>query len=130
MEDTVGTPLFLQAVLITALDLVSDTYAFEERAMALTTNLVHLSCARQYPRSLPTTFTFLSSVRLATISIEMRPMLGFGRADWPAIDAALAAPQFANLRRISFTDQLSKRSVVTERVKALMPQVNARAILY
>ncbi|KAJ7288498.1 hypothetical protein C8J57DRAFT_1280460 [Mycena rebaudengoi] len=82
-----------------------NTYAFEERAMALTTNLVHLSRARQYPRSLPSHFYLLIF-------------------DWPAIDAALAAPQFANLRRISFTDQLSKKSV------ALMPQANARAILY
>ncbi|KAJ7246441.1 hypothetical protein C8J57DRAFT_1476099 [Mycena rebaudengoi] len=110
-------------------DGVDATDAFEERAMTLTTNLVHLSRARQYPLYLHTTFTSLSSVRLATISIEVWPMPAFGRADWLAIDEVLAAPQFSALRRITFTDQRTKTSMVTALVREWMPQVTARGIL-
>ncbi|KAJ7128680.1 hypothetical protein C8R44DRAFT_733005 [Mycena epipterygia] len=106
------------------------TDAFEQHAMALATNLIHLSCARQDPRSLPTTFTFLSSVQLATISIEVCPIQGDSEcANWLAIDKALAVPQFATLQRVLFTDQLYRKSIVTAWVKVLMPQARACAIL-
>jgi hypothetical protein len=96
--------------------------------MALTTNLVHLSRSQRPPTTLLTTFISLSSARLATISVGVLPAR-YGRIDWPAMDEALAASQFASLRRISFTDQFSKKSMVTELARALMPRASARTIL-
>ncbi|KAJ7018674.1 hypothetical protein C8F04DRAFT_1198631 [Mycena alexandri] len=106
-----------------------DLDAFEQRAMAHTTNLVHLAIFRQYSASLPAKFASLSSARLATISIEVRPYQGLVRADWPAMDETLATAQFAALRRISFTNHSTQGAVITARVRALMPRANARAIL-
>ncbi|KAJ7470153.1 hypothetical protein B0H11DRAFT_1919969 [Mycena galericulata] len=85
----------------------------QDRLLAVTPKLVHLSLGKQYAEALVAKLATPSSVHLARLSIEVRPMPGFGRANWPRIDAVLATPQFRALRRISFTDQITKRTVVT-----------------
>ncbi|KAJ7633626.1 hypothetical protein DFH06DRAFT_1479546 [Mycena polygramma] len=51
------------------------------------------------------------------------------RGDWPAIDSLLATPQYASLERLLLTDEVSRASIATEEMRALMPQANARGIL-
>ncbi|KAJ7114076.1 hypothetical protein C8R44DRAFT_984619 [Mycena epipterygia] len=49
--------------------------------------------------------------------------------NWPQIDAILGTPRFGALRRLAFTRQGTKKSVITAEVKKLMPQATARSIL-
>ncbi|KAJ7132488.1 hypothetical protein C8R44DRAFT_871434 [Mycena epipterygia] len=105
--------------------LPKSTYTFEDRVLACTQRLVHLSLARQYPKSLVDKLMSLSSLHLATISIEVRPM----RIDWPSIDVTVGTPRFAALRRLLFTDQLTTKTRITAEVRAMMPQASARGIL-
>ncbi|KAJ7150044.1 hypothetical protein C8R43DRAFT_1128106 [Mycena crocata] len=109
--------------------LVPATYDFEERVISCATNLVHLSRIKQHSVKVPGSLTRISSRCLATMSIEMDSWQGSVRADWPAIDEALAGPQFAALQRVEFTDQITQCSCVTPHVKKLMPRASARGIL-
>ncbi|KAJ7442344.1 hypothetical protein B0H11DRAFT_2348043 [Mycena galericulata] len=93
---------------------------------SVNTNLLHLSCVAQNSRTLLTIFTtLLTSHRLTTIDLEVRPIRGVILVDWAAIDEALAGAQFACLRRTTRTDQIYKRSAVTRRVRGLMLRAKA-----
>ncbi|KAJ7492966.1 hypothetical protein B0H11DRAFT_2396225 [Mycena galericulata] len=103
------------------------TYNFEDRILAHTNRLVHLSLVRQCPSLLVNKLLNLSSLQhLSTMRIETCHSTYI---DWPSVDATLGTPRFATLQRVEFTDIISERTTLTAEVKALMPQASARGIL-
>ncbi|KAJ7666347.1 hypothetical protein B0H17DRAFT_1210667 [Mycena rosella] len=101
------------------------TYDLETRVLASTDMLVHLSLARQYPQFLGTRLTHPSSLRLAMISIEVRPVPDYVLPVLSSIDALLGTPRYGALRRLSFMDEVSKKPFNTAELRALMPQASA-----
>ncbi|KAJ7666337.1 hypothetical protein B0H17DRAFT_1143118 [Mycena rosella] len=96
------------------------TYDLETRVLASTDMLVHLSLAR---------LTHPSSLRLAMISIEVRPVPDYVLPVLSSIDALLGTPQYGALPRLSFTDEVSKKPINTAELRALIPQASARGLL-
>ncbi|KAJ7466403.1 hypothetical protein FB451DRAFT_1402155 [Mycena latifolia] len=120
----------LEPALILSSLIFKATWDFEDRVMAFLPRLVHLSLTRQYARYLAHKLTLPSSHRLATLNVEVRPLVGpYGRMPWASLDATFGTPQFATLRRLSFADEVSGKNIITEEVRALMPQASARGIL-
>ncbi|KAJ7138234.1 hypothetical protein C8R44DRAFT_976041 [Mycena epipterygia] len=106
------------------------TQAFETRALGYVPRLVHLALGRQYATRLLTILALLSPVHLATLEIEVRPVVtARNRPNWAQIDTIVGTPPFGALRRLAFTHQITKNSVITRAVKELMPQASARNIL-
>ncbi|KAJ7123291.1 hypothetical protein C8R43DRAFT_1136001 [Mycena crocata] len=111
----------------------TDICHFEDRILALTSQLVHLSLVTSRPKRLASRLACLSSHQLTTMIIEMCPMRpGWecSALDYAAIDAVLGSPNYVLLRQLTFRNrQYFGTPFTTAEVKVLMPHAAARGIL-
>ncbi|KAJ7764943.1 hypothetical protein B0H16DRAFT_1454736 [Mycena metata] len=113
---------------------LARTRALHARTLTCTPRLVNQMLFAMAPESIPDTLVSLPSPYLASLEVRIflkaeNPLLLAPPPDWAAIDALVVTSQFGSLQRLSFIDHFSKKSLITDEVRVLMPQANARGIL-